>query len=424
MSRTGRIVSRLAALILAVGLGLAVLELGAGAILFAREGSWSSARTRFERTPNRYVAEVTGAQRDCHYSDTLFPHPYLGWVHHRNPPCGIPDDINNIGLFGPEFPLEPLPDRFVVLITGGSVAAQFGQLSARGPRYLEQILNERYQSPKGTGFLVLNGGDGAWKQPQQTILFAIHANVVDGVATLDGYNEYFSLGGRKRFEAPAANFQDVNPVASSNFAAVATSWIVAELTREVRESPLLSRSNLMYLALDSARQAALKYQVRADRSRTNVDSLFALDPEGDWDRERRFHWHMEQYQKFIREMKAIADEFGVRSAFFIQPVPAIGKPLSEAERRVVGDLDYAERYRRMADGLLELRERGIAVFSLLDVFAGHGGTLYSDTIHLERAPDGSSEGYRLLAEAMAPQLAQAWGLKPREGAAPSPDRAP
>jgi hypothetical protein len=232
-----------------------------------------------------------------------------------------------------------------------------------------------------------------------------------GVVALDGYNEHFALGSRNRFEAPASNFLEVNPVASSDFAAVATSWIVAELTRNLRERPLLSHSNLLYLALDSVRRAALRHQGHADRSRTSAESLFALDR--DWDRERLFDWHLGQYQKFIREMEAIAREFGVRSAFFVQPVPALGKPLSEAERRVVGDLGYGEDYQRMADRLLELRGHGIAIFSLLDVFAEHPETLYADGIHLERGDGGRSEGYRLMAEAIAPRLAETWGLEPR-----------
>ena len=90
--------------------------------------------------------------------------------------------------------------RFVILVTGGSVAAQFAQLLPGGPRYLEQALNERYISPMGQPFLVLNGGDAAWKQPQQIILFLLYVDAIDTVVTLDGFNEQYSVSAWRRFD--------------------------------------------------------------------------------------------------------------------------------------------------------------------------------------------------------------------------------
>src|SRR5205823_4515934 len=100
----------------------------------------------------------TQQRADCRYVDTLFPHPYLAFVHHGNPPCRL--RVNNIGLFGPDFPSERPTDRFVVLLAGGSVAAQFAGAGPGGVPYLESILNARYESPNGRPFLLLNGSDG------------------------------------------------------------------------------------------------------------------------------------------------------------------------------------------------------------------------------------------------------------------------
>src|SRR5262245_13056832 len=188
------------------------VEFMAVVVLTLKEGSYVSARERFRREANRYVQDVTRGGRSCQYIDSLFPHPYLAFVHHGNPPCGVPG-INNIGLFGPDFPSERIRDRFVVLVTGGSVAAQFGQMVPDGPRHLEIVLNERYVSPTGKPFLVLNGGDGAWRQPQQTILFLLYGDVVDAVITLDGFNELNQLRSKMRFEYPANNFLIANPMA-------------------------------------------------------------------------------------------------------------------------------------------------------------------------------------------------------------------
>ena len=63
----------------------------------------------------------------CRYVDTLYPHPHVGFVHHANRPCGF-KNINNVGLFNDDYPLLKRPDRYTILLTGGSVAAQLAQL--------------------------------------------------------------------------------------------------------------------------------------------------------------------------------------------------------------------------------------------------------------------------------------------------------
>src|SRR5262245_47890567 len=200
---------------MAIAVTLATLEILAVAALSLRDGAFVPARERFSRTVNQYIVEVTGDGR-CQYIDTIFPHPYLAFVHHRNPPCGLPG-ITNVGLFGPDFPNERRSDRFVILVTGGSVAAQFAEMAPDGPRYLESVLNRSYVSATGKPFLVLNGGAGGWKQPQQTILFLLWSDVLDGVVTLDGFNELEMLGRPLRLEYPGRNFAVVNPLAKGGY---------------------------------------------------------------------------------------------------------------------------------------------------------------------------------------------------------------
>jgi hypothetical protein len=104
----------------------------------------------------------------------------------------------------------------------------------------------------------------------------------------------------------------------------------------------------------------------------------------------------------------------VKSLFFIQPVPAIGKTLTEAERQVNPNLDYADRYRKLVAGLEDLNKQGIPVLDLLDLFADQPGTIYVDDIHFARGPQGESLGYTLLAQRMAREMAKRWDLKVKE----------
>jgi hypothetical protein len=349
------------------------------------------------------------------YADTVFPHPYLGFVHHGNPPSGLVD-VNNVGLLGPDFPVEKDPSRFTILLTGGSVALLFGQTFPDGPRFLEEELDRRFLAPDGRRFLVLNGGDGAWKQPQQAILFLLHAHVVDAVVTLDGWNERYMLRGGLGFEAPAASFHRTNPAATGSHRQVVGAWLAGAIAGAARRG-VLGRSHAVRLGAEAARRAVTRALVGRGGGgrRTTVESLFALPP--DWDRERTFAHAMQSYVRYVASMNAVAGLWGVRTAHFVQPVPAIDKPLTAAERAVVGDLGYADDYRRMTAHLLGLGRLGIPVVSLLDVFAGRTETIYADHVHCVRDERGDGLGYRLLAARMASELGRVWGLAPRAAAA-------
>jgi hypothetical protein len=407
---------RIVALLLGVFSIVVGVELVANVYLYVRDGRYISARERLDALGNTFITGLTRQNAGCRYVDTLYPHPYLGFVHHGNPPCGVPD-VNNIGLFGPDYPSERRDDRFVVLVTGGSLSAQLMSSGPNGVPYLQAILDRDYVSPSGRPFLLLNGGDGGWHQPQQLILFLLYADAVHGVVTLDGYNERYFVGASVRFEYPPNNFNDINPLLRSAYSDVVKRWIAGKLYGRARASRVLSRSQAAYLVLARI-DAYVKQQqeLYTARERTNINTMFALPKE--WDEEHRVAWADEQYRKYIRAMDAVAAQNGVLFAHFIQPVPAIRKPLTEEEKAVVGDLGYRARYERIARDVLSLANEGTPVFSLLDVFERNTHTLYADVIHLRQSPDGTSEGYSLLAERMASVLARAWHLRPKPAIAP------
>jgi hypothetical protein len=410
-----RIVFKLAALLIAVGLVAVGAELVANIYLYLRDGRYIAARERLDALENAFIAGVTQQNVGCRYIDTLYPHPYLGFVHHGNPPCGVPD-INNIGLFGPDYPSERPVDRFVVLVTGGSVTAQLMSSGPNGTPYLQAILDRDYVSPNGRPFLLLNGGDGGWHQPQQLILFLLYADAVHAVVTLDGFNERYFVGSGVRFEYPPNNFNDINPLLRSSYSDVVKRWIAGKLYGRARASRILSRSQAAYLVLARV-DAYVKGQqeLYTARERTNINTMFALPKE--WDEEHRVAWADRQYQKYIRAMDAVAMQHDVLAAHFIQPVPAIRKSLTAEEKAVVGDLGYRSLYERITGDVLSLANSGTPIFSLLDVFEHNTDTLYADVIHLRRAADGTSPGYALMAQRMAEVLARTWRLQPKRGMA-------
>jgi hypothetical protein len=112
-------------------------------------------------------------------------------------------------------------------------------------------------------------------------------------------------------------------------------------------------------------------------------------------------------------MEAVARDSGVKAAYFFHAVPAYGKTLTAAEKAVAGDLSYGPLYRRMVESMLAQRGRGMAVFDLGDLLVDVKETVYVDDAHFYRAPNGESLGYRLMARAVAQDVAKAWGLERR-----------
>jgi len=412
-------------ILVGVVLALALVEVTAIAWLYLEDGHYTSADELFERTQNTYVRDMT-KNSDCRYVDTLFPHPYLGFVHHGNPPCGK-SWVNNIGEFGDNVPLRKRADRYTILLAGGSVAAQLAQeLEPPAQRYLEEALNKRYISPNGQPFLVLNGGDGAWKQPQPFILFSMYVDSVDAVATLGGFNEhyFFHPGTQERLERPLSNFIDVNPfVADENFGDAAVGWVIGRVAGALARVPVLGRSHAAYMVIRGIEAVAKSKDNFSSTKKTTLTSLFSLPPDIPSDPDKLFQAQLGLFQKYERAIDAVAHDNGVKSAHFIQPVPGWGKELTAEEKASVGDLSYIDRYRRMAAGLLALRDRGMAVFDLGDIYKDEKGKIYADDVHCyrdtiqtgPRAGRADSRGYTIMAESIAADLAKVWGFKEKPG---------
>ena len=85
--------------------------------------------------------------------------------------------------------------------------------------------------------------------------------------------------------------------------------------------------------------------------------------------------------------------------------------LTDDEKKNAGDLAYRDMYRRIAAGLLTLRERGMAVFDLGDLLQDEKGTIYADHIHYLRDANEESRGNRLMANRIGELLAETWGLQ-------------
>jgi len=414
-----RIFGLISALI-GIVIALAAIELTAIVWLYLEEGRYVSAEELFQRTQNTYVRDLTKGTT-CRYVDTLYPHPYLAFVHHGNPPCGLPN-VNNIGLLNTDFPTVKRDDVYTVLVVGGSVASQLTQnIAPPAPRFLEEELNKRYVSPNGKPFLVLNGADGAWKEPQSFILFAMYATSVDAVVALDGYNEHYMFRSytEERLERPLSNFADVNPfVADENFGDAAIGWVMGRIAGSLAQMPILGHSHAAYMIVRGIEAVAKGHDVfKADKNKkTTLTSIFALPGDIKGNGDKVFQTQLTLYQKYERAIEAVAKANNVKTAYFLQPVPSWGKTLTEEEKRAAApNLADPVIYRRMVDGMMSLRDQGLQIFDLGDLLKDVKDTVYADDIHFIRDTKGDSKGYRLMATQVVDDLAKAWNLKPKSG---------
>jgi len=141
---------------------LFVGELGVTLYYIVREGEYISPGDRLAAEKNAYV-EVARAQtpsKGCGYGDSLIVHPYLAYVQTAQGPCGVRYS-NSKSLLGKEFPDRPRPRIGIILLAGGSVAAQFIWDNRQQESPLERILNAEFTGDRFDRFIVLNGGHGA-----------------------------------------------------------------------------------------------------------------------------------------------------------------------------------------------------------------------------------------------------------------------
>ncbi len=400
----------IAAILIGVVVGCFVLELFSIAWVTLEEGKYVSAQALFARTPNTFF-RPGGDKSGCTPIDEVLPHPYLAYVHHGDPPCGF-KGTNNIGLYGPDFPKQKITDRYVVLLTGASIAVQVGGTQTTPPRFLEEALNRRYTSPNGQPFLVLTGAEGGWKEPQQFILFSMYARLLDAVVTLDGYNEYLAFSPKQRFalEFPDSRFNDVNPLFRGDFSDLVMGWLISRSAHAITALPVLDHSHAVYLLYRALTIQARRWDVMQYERRTRIDTMFGLPKETIGDGDKIFAEQLARYQGYKISTDSVASAHHVKSAYFLAPMPAWGKMLSDEEKQHVGDMSYLGRYRELVAGMMTLRQRGLPIYDLGDVFQNEPGTIYMDHIHCAYQGD-TSRGYELMAARMADNIAEAWKLQ-------------
>lgn len=417
------------------------LEIAARAYYYLRDGAYIPINARLDTGLGNIIAATNskGKSEGCRWIDAIFPHPYLGYVVHQENYCPARWP-NAQGLIGRDFPTEKSNESFNILLTGGSVAMFLGQYFPDKPIYLEDALNKCYIPPKGTSFKVYNGAMGGYRYPQEEIVFQLFGRAFDGLVTFEGANEYHSVlriggpygGPNGRFETVNTDFSEIVSSRTDNYKLLATIYLENKLLSVAKRSRLVTHSFLAYFVIDHVasylqNQANTATETQKKEHKTTVETLLSLPK--DWEHDKVVWYNFDQYKWHLRNLHAMAKAQGIPSITFFQPVPSYYKTLSEEEKKVYGGNahDYKPLpYLTMIDELMKLRDSNqLPLYSLVDVFKDRKETIYADPIHYEIEgvfPDskfhnsgvpatGRSLGYELVAEAMAPKIAETFGFK-------------
>ena len=339
---------------------------------------------------NSYV-QLLEKEEKCNYFSSLFPHPYLGWVHWNNPKCSNKLSFNSDGFLGPEFPIKKYEKFFDILITGGSVSAQFGpgkKCKKKESPFCRNFLGEalkEYISSNNKKIRVFNGGAGAYKHPHQSIVTTLFGKNFDLIISIEGFNEHYMLNDKipKKFSFPANNFN----VSTNGF------YLDSSFNRVIIKL-ILSYKNLAnkFFLADNSHFHALSYRIlkiiaektilTANNKRQNFSNLWEYDKTqlNSVDIEEfKYENLVSQWKNFI----ASSSSNGAKGIIILHPVPQLFKTLSDVEKKITNHRNYKEIFLKMAEEAEKLRSNeSLMIYDFLNIFSEYEETIYTDHSHM------------------------------------------
>jgi hypothetical protein len=271
------------------------------------------------------------------------------------------------------------------------------------PSLLEQILNERFESPNGKPFRVIGGALGAWALAQQYIYASLYGANVDAIIELDGYNEAVNVTFGQPLDKPNTimYMMAAQPGwATSNIHRI---LFLQRLRRFIYNSPRLKNSFFAFFVWR-------KLIPRNPGSTTGtplkvVEDSFVLP--NSWTFEKKNRWNRNRYKNYIRLMASLSNTLGLRYAQFLQPMFSIDKPMSEEEKRIPR-LVSPEVYRDVfVNALQELQVEGLPTTSLTSIFKKTFAPIYVDQVHC------NAHGYEILSAQISEDVGALRRLKKR-----------
>ena len=337
---------------------------------------------------NIYIQDLEKVSK-CTYYNSLFPHPYLGWVHWNNPKCSGPL-VNSDGFISSEFPIKNDENFFDILITGGSVAQQFGPGECKNKKnnfcrdFLSEAL-EKYKSMNNQNIRVFNAGAGAYKHPHQSIIATLFGKSFDLIISIEGFNEHYMLNDKvpKKLSYPANNFN----ISTNDF------YINNNLTKYVLKFLLFYKNlpNKLNL-INSSHFHALSYRllkrffetnmITVNEKRENFSNLWKYK-KSELENINIDELKYENLVFYWKNFIASSSSNGAKGIIILHPVPQLFKTLSDVEKKITNHRNYKEIFLKMAEEAEKLRSNeSLMIYDFLNIFSEYEETIYTDHSHM------------------------------------------
>lgn len=368
--------------------GLLIIVVGVEFVSFL----YLSSISKSVHGPSHYYSLInTGFHSaDCSWGDKISVHPYLSIRYHRMRNCSD-ERANSRGMLGEEVPFKKDNDHYNILILGGSVAEIL-----YNSHELDKYLNSKFVSPNGKAFKVWNGAMTAGQQPRQAISHMMTGQWANAVISLEGFNEHFSFSTNTNIEDPPRAWYEVEGTLSNlrrNSFKYSVSHLLRQFSLKAQNNFFLSKSFFLPAMLPIAFKMA-----EVNNQQELSDSVSPAKADTPEEAQKQF---TETYSSYLLSMNQTAKARKQEFVVFIQPVPALHKKLTPADKAIIKDLDYGPSYLKMIKLLVENPLHQTRIIPILDTFEKHEGDLYVDLIHFR----GESDGNAWLARRMGNELA-------------------
>lgn len=350
---------------------------------------------------NNYKLELENIT-ECAYKDSLFPHPYLSFVHWNNPKCkDSHKKFNNFGFGGPDFPSTNEKEYFDILILGGSVAAQFGpnfcdlnkiKKTSNKNFCVDFLGNElsNFRSIDDKPIRIFNGAIGAYRQPKQLIITHMFGHLFDLVISLEGYNEHnvFRKNEHKILEQNSGYFEIVNNSFLHNNFYEGFVYSLNNILRNlgIKYSFLIYSHTYNYL-YSSMKKISYKNFDNNIKRKHYINNLSYNYKEIENIKDVLHKNKFKKYENYWRSMQYFTNLNDGNLVIFLQPsLITERKKLSENERKYlkkVDDVDLRkEIFSEFENIHKKLRDENFKIFSMYDLFSNNSKELYTDYAHL------------------------------------------
>jgi hypothetical protein len=363
------------------------------------------------------LKDIPAAPTETH-TDAYCLHPYFGFVCTPNARIDFSESvpahfghgavalIDRHGFRNRHVPDDKPKDEFWIGLFGGSVAFCSAASDERATIAGQLQAHLERQRVAGKTVRVLNLALPAGQQPQQLLICALHLDRLDGVITFDGVNEVVIPGSYNVGTMPLGF--PYRPIYQALYGGgisdeqVALSW-----RRRIARERFESRPWLLRALTGRSFRAEVARLTKQLRDASPVRDFRSLFPSTAAQPADAAAQGAEAWGRYVERMHALCQASSVRTLFTVQPIPDRQKPMTANE---VAALD---RYREVValrhagyDLILEkaatLRQQGLPVEPMTDVFAEHHEEIYTDLIHFE------DRGCSLVADRLAQLVHDTW----------------